>query len=807
MTTLDSSQWMYNPSTSFYPHSIDQSLRFEDGDSAYLTRTFGSASNQRTWTWSAWIKRGNLGGSVVRLFNANDGGSPYRQTSLRFDSDQLRFYNDAPSGVTTDVKSSAVFRDVSAWYNIVLAIDTTSGTSSNRVKIYVNGSQITNLATSTYPTQNLDMYVNAARSHQIGASVSPSQHFDGYMAEVNFIDGLQLDPSSFGETKAGIWIPKDTSGLTFGTNGFRLKFQDSSALGDDTSGNGNDFSSSGLAATDVVLDSPTNNFVTLNPTYAFRSGSANYFAPTLLEGNLKADYSSSSGAVFAASTLFVDSGKWYAEVRSFAGFGWVGISHFTNSTTSSGYAILLENGSKNYNGTSVSAVDTVSDGDIIGIALDLDSGTIEFFINNSSQTQRDISSFTGSGKFFGFGVYLSGTDNLVQYNFGQDSSFSGAETAQGNTDGNGKGDFYYSPPSGFLALCAANLPNPSIDPAEDEEPADYFDTILYTGDGNTNQTIGSTSPYILQFNPDFVWIKSRSNGSGHHSLGNRVIGDFFLNSNQTVDEYSFSAFNFNTNNTIDVPVSGNNYSMNTSSETYVAWNWLAGGSASSNDDGSVTSSVSVNTEAGFSIVNFQGTGSVITVGHGLGSVPDFIILKSRDINSSQWGTYHSSLGATKSTYLNSTNAAATNSVFFNNTEPTDSVFTIGNWSDMNTSSKDTIAYCFHSVEGYSKMGSYTGNGSSDGPFVYTGFRVAWLLNKSATNTSQWALLDAARDVGNPATQQLFANLSNAEGTSSGGYDFMSNGFKIRDNGFNNTSGQTYIYLAFAEQPFKYSNAR
>ena len=807
MTTLDSSQWMYNPSTSFYPHSIDQSLRFEDGDSAYLTRTFGSASNQRTWTWSAWIKRGNLGGSVVRLFNANDGGSPYRQTSLRFDSDQLRFYNDAPSGVTTDVKSSAVFRDVSAWYNIVLAIDTTSGTSSNRVKIYVNGSQITNLATSTYPTQNLDMYVNAARSHQIGASVSPSQHFDGYMAEVNFIDGLQLDPSSFGETKAGIWIPKDTSGLTFGTNGFRLKFQDSSALGDDTSGNGNDFSSSGLAATDVVLDSPTNNFVTLNPIYAFRSGSTNYFAPTLLEGNLKADYSSSSGAVFAASTLFVDSGKWYAEVRSFAGFGWVGISHFTNSTTSSGYAILLENGSKNYNGTSVSAVDTVSDGDIIGIALDLDSGTIEFFINNSSQTQRDISSFTGSGKFFGFGVYLSGTDNLVQYNFGQDSSFSGAETAQGNTDGNGKGDFYYSPPSGFLALCAANLPNPGIDPAEDEEPADYFDTILYTGDGNTNQTIGSTSPYILQFNPDFVWIKSRSNGSGHHSLGNRVIGDFFLNSNQTVDEYSFSAFNFNTNNTIDVPVSGNNYSMNTSSETYVAWNWLAGGSASSNDDGSVTSSVSVNTEAGFSIVNFQGTGSVITVGHGLGSVPDFIILKSRDINSSQWGTYHSSLGATKSTYLNSTNAAATNSVFFNNTEPTDSVFTIGNWSDMNTSSKDTIAYCFHSVEGYSKMGSYTGNGSSDGPFVYTGFRVAWLLNKSATNTSQWALLDAARDVGNPATQQLFANLSNAEGTSSGGYDFMSNGFKIRDNGFNNTSGQTYIYLAFAEQPFKYSNAR
>ena len=214
------------------------------------------------------------------------------------------------------------------------------------------------------------------------------------------------------------------------------------------------------------------------------------------------------------------------------------------------------------------------------------------------------------------------------------------------------GDFYYSPPSGFLALCTANLPNPGIDPAEDEEPADYFNTVLWTGNNSTNNITG------VGFQPDFVWVKNR-NGTQNHYLQDSVRGaSNYLVSNNTGAENQYSglgssAFTSFDSDGFSVASDSNIGMVNSSSSTYVGWNWKGGGSASSNGDGSVTSSVSVNTEAKFSIVNFQGTGSVITVGHGLGSVPDFIILKSRDISSSQWGTYHSSLGATKSTYLNS----------------------------------------------------------------------------------------------------------------------------------------------------------
>ena len=930
---LGSSQWY--KTRQFYSHTIENSLRFEDGDANYLKITQGTPTLEKKFTISAWIKLGNISAASRMIIGGYDNSTGQFPFYLRSDH-KLGFYDS--DGVSTYyvLYGSSLLRDPSAWYHVVLNFDSANATAANRIRIYINGNEET--ITGTLPLDRAAYANQSGTILQVGASNNnTSNPFEGYMAEVHFIDGSVLAPTEFAETKAGVWTPKDTSGLTFGNNGFRLKFQDSSAIGDDTSGNGNDLTPVTFASTDVVLDSPTNNFVTLNPIYAFRSGSINYFAPALLEGNLKADYSSSSGAVFAASTLFIDSGKWYAEVRSFAGFGWVGISHFTNSSSSSGYAILLEDGSKSYNGTTVSAVDTVSDGDIIGIALDLDSGTIEFFINNSSQTQRDISSFTGSGKFFGFGVYISGTDNLVQYNFGQDSSFSGAETAQGNTDGNGIGDFYYSPPSGFLALCTANLSDPGIDPNEDEEPEDYFNTLLYTGDGNSNQTIGSTSPHILQFNPGFVWIKSRSSSTGHHSLANRVIGDFFMNSNQQVNEYGFSSFNFNTNNTIDVPVSSNDYSMNTSSQTYVAWNWLAGSSTpsktytvkvvsdsgnkyrfddfgtsavtldlqeggtytfdqsdssmsshpmklsetangshsggstyntgvtyqldgsdvtesafvsgfssatsrkliitvaasaptlyyfchyhsgmggqintnstfgSSNFSGSIQSTVSENTEAGFSIVSYTGTGSAATVGHGLSQTPEWILAKQRDANSTDWYIYHSALGASAYITLNGTAVAVTSSSDpWNATAPTNSVFSVSSAASP-SSSGTMIAYCFSNVEGYSKFGSYIGNGSSDGTFVYTGFKPAFIIYRETGNSNNWIMLDNKRDPDNVVGGFLYPNLTASEATGFTIVDFLSNGFKHRTTATSgNRSGGSYIYLAFAEQPFKYANAR
>ena len=807
--SLIKAQGTGDASTGFYSHTIGQSLRFEDGDNPYLSKTL-SGSGGTIFTFSCWVKLGNL--SINRcLLQGYADGNNYAQIVL-YSGNYIGMYSATSGTARLFAYTQALQRDSNAWYNIVVKFNGTSG--SEEFKIYINGENQT-LTTSTSLSAHQSKIGNN-NAHYVGNNFNQSLDFDGYMAEVNFIDGTALDADSFGETKAGIWIPKDTSGLTFGTNGFRLKFQDSSALGDDTSGNGNDFSSNGLAATDVVLDSPTNNFVTLNPIYAFRSGSTNYFAPTLLEGNLKADYSSSSGAVFAASTLFVDSGKWYAEVRSFAGFGWVGISHFTNSSSSSGYAILLENGSKNYNGTTVSAVDTVSDGDIIGIALDLDSGTIEFFINNSSQTQRDISSFTGSGKFFSFGVYVSGTDNLVQYNFGQDSSFSGAETAQGNTDGNGKGDFYYSPPSGFLALCSANLPDPGIDPAQDEEPADHFNTVLYTGNGTSASDTQAISG--VGFSPDWTWIKGRSVASGH-VLNDSVRGagkNLFSASNTTENVggstgdlfTSFDSDGFTVNYTYG---GGTNNSTNANGATYVSWNWLAGGSASSNSNGSITSSVSANTEAGFSIVSYTGNATAgATVGHGLSSTPEVYIVKSRSLSTS-WVTYHKDMASSPEDgylVLNGTDTFF-DTVVWNDTAPTSSVFSLGGSGySSNNSGATYIAYCFHSVDGYSKFGSYTGNGSSDGVFVYTGFRPAWVMVKKSSATQSWAIMDNKRQASfNDVDARLFADLSNSESTGQV-CDFVSNGFKMRSTfSTTNGSGATYIYLAFAEQPFKFSNAR
>ena len=281
-----------------------------------------------------------------------------------------------------------------------------------------------------------------------------------------------------------------------------------------------------------------------------------------------------------------------------------------------------------------------------------------------------------------------------------------------------------------------------------------------------------------------------------------------MNSNQSVDEYSFSSFNFNTNNTIDVPVSGNNYSMNTSSETYVAWNWLAGGSASSNSNGSITSSVSANTKAGFSIVSFdlQSSGSK-TVGHGLSAAPELYFIKGRTSSGAHWFTYYGD--ATDYMTLNNTSAGADDDRLWDDTSPTSTVFTVGSLFTSGSYGAAHIAYCFHSVDGYSKVGTYTGNGSTDGTFVYTGFRPAWILIKNVIDAEFWTLIDNKRLGYNETNSILSPNSSTSEySAGGGGVDILSNGFKLRGTSNNfNGSGDSHIYLAFAEQPFKYSNAR
>ena len=383
-------------------------------------------------------------------------------------------------------------------------------------------------------------------------------------------------------------------------------------------------------------------------------------------------------------------------------------------------------------------------------------------------------------------------------NFGQDSSFAGEKTS-----GAAGSDFYYAPPTGYKALNNSNLPDPSI-----ADPTDYFNTTLYTGDGTTAKSVN------VGMSPDFVWVKNRS-ATSHHSLVDRVRGDVALNSNQSIAEYSVADFNMNTDNTIDVPVYANEYSMNTSSNNYVAWNWKAGGTASSNSDGSITSSVSANPTAGFSILTYTGNNTAgATIGHGLSSVPELIITKGRTASASahsdDWFVYAESQGANAALKLNSSAVPVTSAtIYWNNTSPTSSVFSVSNDTVTNENSRGYVALCFHSVEGYSKIGYYTGNGSTDGTFVYTGFKPEFVLVKCFSAGEHWNI-PVNTPKHNGIANTLSPNLTNAERAmdQNPAYDYLSNGFKFRTSDGNvNGSSKTYIYLAIAESPFKTSNAR
>ena len=650
----------------FYSHKIGQSLRFEDGDNPYLSKTF-SSSGGTIWTFSCWVKLGTTATSRVLLHGYSDGNN-YAQLVLDSNA-EVAFYSATSGTGRILAHTQALQRDHSAWYNIVAKFNATSG--SEEYKVYVNGENQTLDITTALSAHQSKIGNNNAL--YIGNNFNQSLDFDGYMAEVNFIDGTALDADSFGETKAGIWIPKQYSG-SYGTNGFRLKFQDSSALGDDTSGNGNDLSSSGLAATDVVLDSPTNNWATMNPL----DGNG----PTISEGNLKV-FGDTSYSVFEGfkGTFPMSSGKWYWEVYiDVGGFTQTGITPTINtaviSTTNLSYhtdAMTYEsNGNKAIGtggtGTAPSGRTTTSygasytDGDIIGVALDLDSSTttLTFYKNNSSQG----TAFSSLASAEYVPVHTGIQNNFGIFNFGQDSSFAGTKTAQGNTDGNGQGDFYYTPPSGYLACCTANLPNPGIDPAQDEEPADHFNTVLYSGNGSTGHAITGVG-----FQPDWVWLKGRNYGGASHSLTDSVRG---ATKRLVSDSSAAEATNAEYLQSFDSDgfTVGSHAAHNSGSHTFVAWNWLAGGSAVTNNDGDLTSSVSANTKSGFSIVAWTtGTG---TVGHGLDKAPEIIFEKKRGA-SGDWIVDYTVVDGTLDYVRLNTTAAGTNGAI---ALPTTTVFTL-----------------------------------------------------------------------------------------------------------------------------------
>jgi len=682
------------------------------------------------------------------------------------------------------------------------------------------------------------------------------------MAEVNFIDGTALAPSSFGETKNGIWIPIDTSGLTFGTNGFRLKFDQvgvgtasTSTIGADTSGNTHHFTSSGIVASDCNMpDSPENNFMTFNPLMTISQGSNH---PTTSEGNLRARHNGSDQYKYIWSTFSIkpNTGKWYFEVLtetsmgstndiaymglgtigptfspSFSGSaGTVGPQHFYISWRGNTGARTLYINDDGQDATTVTVANMTA-GQIWQFAVDTDSGKVWLGLNNTYYAADGGTDGNPSGGANECGTFASYNNELsfftqaqnynlgnVYYglNTGQDSSFYANKTAQGNTDGNGIGDFYYAPPTGFLALCSANLPEPTIGPnsGANNQSDDHFNTLIYDGNDDATRT------FNVGFVSDWSWFKARNaDGIGHQLYDSSRGVTKYLASNTTGAEATNTegVTSFNSSGLLAI---GNSNFLNKSGRTHVLWNWKANGGTTTTNDasstgvGSIDSVFQANTTAGFSIVQFEATGSAGTIAHGLSQAPNFMILKSRDQDGAQWVVYYGD--NTDYVVLQGTDATVDGQSTWNDTSPTSTVFSVGvNGGDSNNSSGGSmIGYIFHDVEGYSKFGSYTGNGNADGAFVFTGFRPAFVLVKRSSTTGNWTLMDNTRKTFNFNNTLLYPNSNAAENSNDGynGSDFVSNGFKIRGGssgvGTDVSGTGTYIYMAFAEAPFKYANAR
>ena len=572
----------------------------------------------------------------------------------------------------------------------------------------------------------------------------------------------------------------------------------------------------GIGTWRAVSDTCKNNFATLNPLDAVTDNQSgtDYTQATHSNGNLTVilsdDFSSARGSIG------ISTGKYYWEIRiddntNSPGMGVIAPGNQLTSYSAGANGASYEprndrfrkNGVNSYDGTD----NKTDDGLIVGVALDKNVGIISFFadgtlLSNGTMTGLNALSDVHIPECFTFNDGSS-VDNTYTWNFGQNPTFCGQVTAGTNADASGKGLFKYQPPTGFLALCEDNLPTPAI-----ADPGKYFKTVLYTGDDGDSIKITSVG-----FKPDLVWVKKRTGGSQNHTLYDSVRGvDKRLMPNVTNGESSVTDYirSFDENG---FSIGGNNF-VNDSGQDYVAWCWKAGGAAVTNTSGSLTSQVSANTTAGFSIVTYTGTASNATVGHGLGKKPSFIILKesySPGNSYSNWQVYHSSLGATQRLQLSLSDAADTASNIWNDTEPTSDVFSIGTSGAMSENGGTYVAYCWAEIEGFSKFGKYIGNGNSDGPFVYLGFKPAWvLIKRTTTDGYYWTLFDNARKPTNPVNHTLNPDQVNAEVTDGGNgqIDFLSNGFKCRNtDGGINSDGVTYVYMAFAESPFQTANAK
>jgi len=1128
-------------------YEIEQSLMFEKTQGHGLRRTETSSGNRRTWTLSCWIKQATVDNTAFMIW----GQAVSHMHFLTMQS-QILVWNEYSGPNNIRLVTNRIFRDPSAWYHIVLRLDTTQATASDRAKMYVNGVRETSFSIEVYPSQNHEGMINNHTANS-GHNYVGNGHFNinqtgygfnGYIAEMNFIDGTALDPSSFGETSSttGQWVPKKYEG-SYGSKGYYLPFKSASdgysvdfggldssltfplspganfyldadftiecwvkmadytarthhpnilvmgstqlyvnssgtyglyhggdkctvsgfplnqwnhiavtrdgnlcqlylngvrtaatyhtiefgnntgtgrigaytattgevngnisnlrivkgtavytggsltvptanltnitntkllccqgstttskvvgptltAVGGnwsnpvaelnspyasyggfdrDASGNGNDYNSFNLANFDVVKDSPTNNFCTVNSAMNSVSSTGSGGGNTITSGNLAVSGQSDNNGVAGTMSL-PRSGKWYWEVRLNAAANnqramMFGIAPTTDEMGGN-LANMVALGSHVgylYGPDIANWGPTYGGLDIMGIAVDMDNGAIYFSKNNTwansgnptsgaSKTGAAATTLLSSGHTWVPVMKLHWRDVAGDFNinFGQTSSFNqGSGAGAVAADANDVGEFWYAPPSGYLALCTKNLPEPTI-----SLPSEQFNTALYAGNNAANRAI------TTGMEPDLVWLKTR-NATNWHNLFDSVRGAgaaMYSNAPNAEATRSDSLTGFSsTGFTVSQNAAYND--LNASDHTYVSWNWKAGGSAptktyavtvvsdsgnkyrfdgfgtsaqtvdlqeggtytfdqshssnsnhpfrfsttsngthasgseyttgvvtsgspgsagaktvitvaasaptlyyyctnhsgmggqantnstygSTNFAGSSKGIVSANVDAGFSIVTYTGNGSAQSIGHGLSKDLEFVVVKKRGPGNASWITQWVDNPLHDYMYLNSTDGQATTNIFgLDITRSNDGTFYYVNADYLGANNINYLAYCFHSIPGFSKIGEYKGNGNADGPFINTGFRPAWVVTKNTTTARAWLQSDNKTNPSNVVNKYLSLDQNVAEAPY-GWVDFLSNGFKVRNTSASvNTNGNVYLYMAFAEAPFKYANAR
>ena len=780
-------------------YQIQRSLRLRASATAYATRTFGTPTNNLRWTYSVWFKKGVMNaGTILGSAGAGNGSvsNTFQYLLMDFNGSQggqleWRQVNGVGT-ITAERQPTMLLRDPSAWYHLVCVWDSANGTAADRMIMYVNGVRVSSFTASTDPSAALTSYVNTnGYIIDMGAVFlggARGGYFDGYLSEVNFIDGQALTPTSFGQTDptTGVWTAKKYTG-TFGTNGFYLDFSTTTSpttLCNDKSGNGNNWTPNNISTTagatyDSMLDVPLaygttdrGNYATLNP---LRVASGSMY---INSANTTVTGAADAAASWWPSTLAL-TGKHYMEYLA---------------ASNGGYGAALM-GVVNLAGTIAAFKYAGTGGDysaygVYGLAFDLATGNIWF---------RDtVGAWIGGGNpELGTTptTTIATTDTLFfAIGHSRSSGFANVGATYANF---GQRPFTYTPPTGFKSLHTGNLQQPTI-----LKPNKHFDVVTHSGNSGTQVISG------VGFQSDLIWVKAR-NGAVNHQLQDSVRGmNLSLASSTTGAESDNTTVGVTATSSTGFTM-GTGSAFNASGSTYVDWLWKAGGAAVTNTAGSISAQVSANASAGFSIVTYTGTGANATVGHGLGVAPVMIILKNRANAAANWVVFNGNLTApagTKVLLLNTTNATLTDGTAWNSAYPTSSVFSLGANTNTNGSGQSHVAYCFAEIAGYSKFGSYTGNGSADGPFVYCGFRPRYVMVKCSSTTGNWNVFDTARDASNVGGNVLYPNLSNAEAGGSV-LDITANGFKFRNTGGDYNVAQTYIFMALAESPFQYSLAR